>query len=94
MTNNSWSSLFVVIQIIKKDRFCAETSNVSADSTLCTASEQYDVFTPKDAVQHYQTILGKIDGFRVEASNGSNDNTLCMAGRYDAFGVKGEIKQY
>ena len=42
----------------KIDGFLRETSNTSADSTVCTASECYEVFAEKAAILH----PGKVEG--------------------------------
>ena len=49
VTHYSWRKTRFTLALVNC-RFRHETSNVSEDSTLCTASEQYDVFVAKDAI--------------------------------------------
>ena len=61
----------------KKIRFRAETSNASADSTVCTVSEHYDVFSAKGDF----SPLNKKIRFLRETTIISRGSTICTARR-------------
>ena len=72
-------------RLIKIDGFCAEASNGSNDSTLCTALRTLRCIRG-------ERLLPEIDVFRREASNTSEDSAFCTASEYyDAFVAKDTI---